>query len=330
MIVSHKTAIYIGSIHRCEVVSAKDERGLSVRGLFGGRLNSDQDCELFLSEGDIDKESNESFEVEVLLDTLSAYANPTKMRSKVLISVLDLNDNAPQFVYDSAVNNLVLDQYLTAIPDTTPIDQMIFRVKAEDADSGAFGDLEYTLTGDRLAKQYFAIDPRSGEIRNQRNFDGIADSDLPFELIIVVRDNPEGERSDSNTQRTMLVVNLLRSGDGLVLTIISTPPERVREKKAELVKLLQDQTNLAISVDRITPSMRPFYENGTCCKIYNGDTDVYFHATDPNTNEILQHDDPKVLRYISRLYLNLYSLGWNTRGRGNKKVNQVLFVISVS
>ena len=49
----------------------------------------------------------------------------------------------------------------------------------------------------------------------------------------------------------MLVVNLLRSGDGLVLTIISTPPEKVREKKAELVQLLQDQTNLAISVDRI-------------------------------------------------------------------------------
>ena len=128
----------------------------------------------------------------MLLDTLSAYANPRKMRTKVLISVVDLNDNAPQFVYDSAVNHLVLDQYLTAIPDTTPIDQMIFRVKAEDADSGAFGDLEYTLTGDRLAKEYFAIDPRSGEIRNQRNFDDVADSDLPFELIIVVRDNPEG------------------------------------------------------------------------------------------------------------------------------------------
>ena len=283
-------------IDRCEIVTAKDERGQNVRGLFGGRLNSDQDCELFLSDGAVDRESNESFEVEVLLDTLSAYANPRKMRSKVLIRVVDLNDNAPQFVYDSAVNNLVLDQYLTAIPDTTPIDQMIFTVKAEDADSGAFGDIEYSLTGDRLAKDYFAIDPRSGEVRNQRNFDGVADSDLPFELIVVARDNPEGRRSESNTQRTMLVVNLLRSGDGLVLTIISTPPEKVREKKAELVQLLQDQTNLAISVDRIAPSMRPFYENGTCCKVYNGDTDVYFHATDPNTNEILQHDDPKVLR----------------------------------
>ena len=309
-----------------------------MKGLFGGRLNSDQDCELFLSDGAVDRESNESFEVEVLLDTLSAYANPRKMRSKVLISVVDLNDNAPQFVYDSAVNNLVLDQYLTAIPDTTPIDQMIFRVKANDADSGAFGDLEYTLTGDRLAKEYFAIDPRSGEIRNQRNFDGVADSDLPFELIIVVRDNPEGKRSESNTQRTMLVVNLLRSGDGLVLTIISTPPERVREKKAELVRLLQDQTNLAISVDRITPSMRPFYENGTCCKVYKGDTDVYFHATDPNTNEILQHDDPKVLRYVTdylklvpfplELMYVLYVLGGI--GRTIDKVYRVLFVVSVS
>ena len=294
--VEHSRLTSIELIRRCEVFAIKDASGLNVKGLFEGRLNSEQDCELFLSNGAIDRESNESFEVEVRLDTLSAYANPRKMRTKVLISVVDLNDNVPQFVYDSAVNNLVLDQYLTAIPDTTPIDQMIFKVKAEDADSGAFGDLEYSLTGDRLAQEYFSIDPRSGEIRNQRNFDDIADSDLPFELIIVVRDNPEGDREESNSQRTMLVVNLLRSGDGLVLTIISTPPEKVREKKAELVQLLQDQTNLAISVDRIAHSMRPFYSNGTCCKVYSGDTDVYFHATDPNTNEILQHDNPKVLR----------------------------------
>lgn len=135
-------------------------------GLFGGRLNSDQDCELFLANGFVDHEENESFEVDVRLDTLSAYANPKMMKTKVLIKVVDENDNVPSFVYDDEVNQLVKDQYLTAIPDTTPIDQLIFKVKATDSDSGPYGELEYSITGDRLAKEYFAIDSRSGEIRD--------------------------------------------------------------------------------------------------------------------------------------------------------------------
>jgi hypothetical protein len=110
-----------------------------------------------------------------------------------------------------------------------------------------------------------------------------------------VRDNPESD-DDSNTQRTMLVVNLLRPGDGLVMTVSSTPPEKMREKKAELARLLQQQTGLVISVDRVTASMRPHADNGTCCRAHPGDTDVYFHATDPNTNQILGYDHPKVQR----------------------------------
>ncbi len=280
---------------RCEVVSVKDSRGLRVRGLFDGRLNRNRDCELFLADGVVDRESNESFEVEMKLATLTAYANPKRIRAKILLSVVDANDNPPRFEYDE--QSPVREQYLTAIPDSTPIDQTVFKVRATDADSGPYGEIEYSITGDRLAREYFAIDARTGEIKTTKSFESISNGDLPLEVIVLVRDNPENTAGGgSNSQRTMLVVNLLRKGDGLVLTISNTPPEVMREKKAELTKLLQEQTGLAVSVDHITASLRPHAGNGTCCRVHYSDTDVYFHATDPNTNQILSYDSPKLQR----------------------------------
>ena len=48
---------------------------------------------------------------------------------QIIVTINDENDNVPQFVYDSTIGNLLKDQYLAAIPDSTPVDDVIFHVR---------------------------------------------------------------------------------------------------------------------------------------------------------------------------------------------------------
>ena len=118
---------------------------------------------------------------------------------------------------------------------------------------------------------------------------------LPFKLIILARDNPNGDEHLSKTQRTTLVINVLRPGDGIVLTVVDTPPAEMIKKQAQLVDVIQEQTGLIVNIDQMLPAMVK-YRNGTCCKPELDGTDVYFHVTDPSSNEILGYDSEKVQR----------------------------------
>ncbi|XP_059097736.1 cadherin-99C-like isoform X2 [Tigriopus californicus] len=281
----------------CDVVSVRNHQDQEIPGMFYGRLNEEGHCDLIHGKGNLDRESDPNFKVEIKLNTLSAYANPKKMTAKVNVVLLDENDNAPQFIYNEDISRVVKDQYIVAIHDTLPINDLVFKVKAFDKDSGENSRLEYELRGDNIAQDYFAINSETGEVTNIDTFIGVSQEDLPFELIILVRDNPN-DHSLSKTQQTILVVNLLRPGDGIVLTIADTPPNVMSQKKGELMELLQQNTNLLVTIDKMMPAMGK-YGNGSCCKPLPRSTDVYFHVVDPNTNEILPFDHEKVQRSIS-------------------------------
>lgn len=67
------------------------------------------------------------------------------------ISVIDLNDNAPQF------KNL---SYSVSISESTSNPKEILTLHADDKDSNQFGQVFYSLTG--YSSEYFSIDPRRG------------------------------------------------------------------------------------------------------------------------------------------------------------------------
>lgn len=90
-------------------------------------------------------------------------------------------------------------------------------------------------------------------------------------------------------------VNLIRPGDGVVLTISEMKPEMVNSKRVQLIDILQEQTGLVIEIDQILPAMNPFV-NGSCCRINPRSSDVYFHAVDPTTDEILPYNSTVVTR----------------------------------
>lgn len=84
---------------------------------------------------------------------------------------------------------------------------------------------------------------------------------------------------------------------GIILTISDMTPEELEPKRSELADVLQDQTGLVIEIDKLLPAMSKF-PNGTCCRVGSTGTDVYFHAVDPSTNEILGYGEEKVQRYV--------------------------------
>ena len=277
----------------CDVASVKSQEGkIYPRQLFKANINSRNECELMHGEGALDREENDRYVVEIRLRTPSAFANPNRNTAEVTVVLKDENDNMPQFVFD---NPIVKDQYLVSVLASTPENTRVFQVKAVDHDEGDFGRVSYHLVGDSEAKNYFSLNSQSGQVVTRQSLHDVALDQLPFELTILARDNPSGDERLSKTQRTSLIINVLRPGDGIVLTVADTPPAEMIKKQAQLVDVIQEQTGLIANIDQMLPAMVK-YRNGTCCKPDSTGTDVYFHVTDPKSNEILSYDSDKVQR----------------------------------
>ncbi|XP_039766500.1 protocadherin alpha-3-like [Ornithorhynchus anatinus] len=77
---------------------------------------------------------------------------------KLLVMVLDANDNAPQF--DRAV-------YKVRLPENTSNGTLVIQLNATDQDEGSNGVVSYSFSGDVFpeVKSKFRIDPDSGEIK---------------------------------------------------------------------------------------------------------------------------------------------------------------------
>ncbi|NXC06884.1 PCDA2 protein, partial [Orthonyx spaldingii] len=95
---------------------------------------------------------------------------------ELVISVLDANDNAPQF------NQSV---YKVQLPENTAPGTVFFRLNATDKDEGSNGEIYYTFSDTISSKvqDLFIIDSKSGEIRTngELDFEDIQSYDLEIE-----------------------------------------------------------------------------------------------------------------------------------------------------
>ena len=104
----------------------------------------------------LDKESDDSFEIIFKLKTQSAFTNPSKMISTIQINIEDINDNPPKFVFNNENEN----NYLITIGQSTAPGSGIIQIKANDRDSGQFGKILYEIT--RNVDNLFTIDSETG------------------------------------------------------------------------------------------------------------------------------------------------------------------------
>jgi hypothetical protein len=158
---------------------------------------------------------------------------------KVVVRVLDENDNTPKFKSHG-------QPIVTVIPHNANFGYPVTQVEATDADVGVNADIRYTLLNE--PSKIFGIDPTNGKIRvigtlpisNQRvyGFD--------------VKANDRKGADDGRSTIVNVFVYVLDSARQVRLVLSGTPVE-VERRIDELTKALSEATGLDVRVRMIEP-----------------------------------------------------------------------------
>ncbi|GCB65959.1 hypothetical protein scyTo_0000515 [Scyliorhinus torazame] len=131
-----------------------------------------------LLEKPLDRERLLSFQ---LMLTATDGGSPRKSgTARILITVLDINDNAPAF--DRNV-------YKVSLIENSPRGTLVVSVHATDADEGSNAEVTYSLSNrvSQKIQELFSLDPRTGEIRVQGTID--YEEDDNYSLDVQAADN---------------------------------------------------------------------------------------------------------------------------------------------
>uniref|UniRef100_A0A4W2G0G9 Protocadherin beta 6 n=1 Tax=Bos indicus x Bos taurus TaxID=30522 RepID=A0A4W2G0G9_BOBOX len=101
-------------------------------------------------------------ELSLTLTALDGGAPPRSGTTTVRIEVVDINDNAPEFLQSV---------YEVQIPENSPLNSLVVAVSARDLDAGTYGKVAYALFQGDEVTQPFVIDEITGEISLKRALD---------------------------------------------------------------------------------------------------------------------------------------------------------------
>ncbi|XP_059102801.1 protocadherin beta-6-like [Peromyscus eremicus] len=113
-------------------------------------------------------------ELTLTLTAVDGGSPPKSGTTVVRIEVVDINDNAPQFVQSL---------YEVQIPENSPLDAVVLTVSARDLDAGIHGNIAYSLFQGSGVSQPFVIDEVTGEIRLKRVLDFEATTYYNMEIV---------------------------------------------------------------------------------------------------------------------------------------------------
>ncbi|XP_044210752.1 protocadherin-16-like [Thunnus albacares] len=158
----------------------------------------------------LDHEAQSALDLEVQARS----GNPPAFgQTRVHITIADINDNPPVFLPSSSESLL--------LPEHTEMGTVVYRVQAEDRDSGTNGQLTFDLSSPSGIQRTFSIERSSGEIRlvgslsyeNAPRYDlqviakdsGVPQLSATFMLVVHVQaENDQGPVFDTLTYRVEL------------------------------------------------------------------------------------------------------------------------------
>lgn len=138
---------------------------LSPNGFFALDVQSRSDGSKFAElvlERSLDREQQRSH--RLLLTAVDGGLPERSGTARVLVTVLDANDNVPVFDQPS---------YSVSLPEDAPKGTLVVRLNATDRDEGANGEVEYAFSGHapQRARELFSVEPRSGQVRLKGQLD---------------------------------------------------------------------------------------------------------------------------------------------------------------
>ena len=97
---------------------------------------------------------------------------------RLLIHIVDTNDNAPKFEQEI---------YFVDIQENNAVNTTLIQIFANDTDLGENGRVTYELN-DQPSKEYLSIDNQTGVVRTSRQFD--YEQVKNFTFVVTARDHP--------------------------------------------------------------------------------------------------------------------------------------------
>lgn len=249
----------------------------------------------------LDYETKKQYDLTVRLSSNQYYINPMRNTAKITITLLDENDNAPEFVIDSTLGPSARNDtyYATVQPDAL-IDTSILQIKAHDKDSGDYGKIKYRIideetdgdAGSPKPSTYFVISDDTGVLRVQRSLKSSKITPMIFYAEAI--DN-NGNVADERTKRTKarIVINFLTDANRLALAFSDLPPKSLRVYSNSLKQLLGDKSNGNIVMIEGF-SNRQFLNTNNLMEENPDATDVWFYIIDPKTEKILDRSDEMI------------------------------------
>ncbi|XP_053728138.1 protocadherin-16-like [Synchiropus splendidus] len=175
-----------------------------------GYFTVDPDTGALRTSLSLDHEVQSIFDLEVQVRS----GNPPAFgQTRVHVEVVDVNDNPPVFIPSSAESLL--------LPEHTEMGTVVYRVLAEDRDSGANGQLSFDLSSPSGNQRTFSLERSTGELRlvGSLNYEAVPRYDLQvtakdggvpqlsatFMLVVHVQaENDQGPVFDTLTYRVEL------------------------------------------------------------------------------------------------------------------------------
>uniref|UniRef100_A0A915B6B8 Cadherin domain-containing protein n=1 Tax=Parascaris univalens TaxID=6257 RepID=A0A915B6B8_PARUN len=238
---------------------------------FSISTGADGNCEL-RTQMELDRETIEHYLLNVTVEK-----DAQKDFALVGITVLDENDNIPQFIFD---NELSLPIYFAAVPLNAPAFTHVVKVKAEDADVGNNSEIVYSLDEGLSDSKFFSIDDRSGEIETKISMAQLQNVNRKAYFDIKVRACDSPLSGQILCSKADVIINVIRDVHRFITTVSGVHLQQIHARKKDLVDALRQFTGSCSML-----SIEKTVERST-----NNDEqrsyDVYWYAINPATRRI--------------------------------------------
>ncbi|XP_038514596.1 protocadherin beta-14 [Canis lupus familiaris] len=171
---------------------------------------------------DRELDHEEEPELTLTLTALDGGSPPRSGTTLVLIKVLDINDNAPEFAQSL---------YEVHVLEDTPVGSWIITIFANDLDAGNYGKISYTfLYASEDIRKTFEINPISGEVHLR--------SCLDFEVIQFYTISIQATDGGGLSEECTLVVKVIDINDNPPEVTISSFTKSIPENASETLVAL--------------------------------------------------------------------------------------------
>ncbi|XP_070270881.1 protocadherin beta-14 [Myotis yumanensis] len=158
-------------------------------------------------------------ELRLTLVALDGGSPPRSGTTLVLIEVLDINDNSPEFPQRL---------YEVQVPEDTAIGSWIITISAKDLDAGHYGKISYLFFhASEDIRKTFEINPTSGEVR--------LISRLDFEVIQSYTVNIQATDGGGLSEKCTLLIKVMDINDNAPEVTMSSITNRIPENAPQTV-----------------------------------------------------------------------------------------------